>query len=178
MIDLKLLRALDEVGIAGAVAGANLHFQKLILQVRRIKLVARGNRGDGVLELPLERFGDGLAAETFHIFGIALEDGLRSIERFRRVPDLDVEIELLVACFHVRGISADELSPQAERFAQIAMIGFLDGFTRGLPGLRSASGFARLEAALAARYGAEAAGLIASGNALRVLRTGWGQRVV
>ena len=49
-----------------------------------------------------------------------------------------------------------------------------DGFIRPtLAGLGSARDLGRLEAALVSRYGGDGE-LIAGGNALRVLRSGWG----
>ena len=54
----------------------------------------------------------------------------------------------------------------------------LDGFIRPtMAGLESAADLRRLEDALRDRYRAEDAEAILGGNALRVLRAGWGRRV-
>ena len=93
-----------------------------------------------------------------------LNDGLRH----RRTQSFEESFEVI--CRHLDRIA--EITGSHE----YAAIGSdLDGFIKPtMGGLESMTDMSRLESALRDRYGAENAERICSGNALRVLRAGWG----
>lgn len=107
---------------------------------------------------------------------VAARDGVLGVLFCDHILALDLAIAprrtfedgFALLCRHVDRIAAVTGS---HRHAAIGSD--MDGFPRGLPGLRSMADFARLEAALVDRYGPEDAERIASGNVLRVLRAGW-----
>jgi membrane dipeptidase len=93
-----------------------------------------------------------------------LNDGLR------RTPTQSFEDSFEVICRHLDRIA------QITGSHEYAAIGSdLDGFIKPtMAGLESMTDMARLEAALRDRYDADDCERICSGNALRVLRAGWG----
>jgi microsomal dipeptidase-like Zn-dependent dipeptidase len=93
-----------------------------------------------------------------------LNDGQRRT-RTRRFED-----SFEVICRHL-----DRITQTTGSHEHTAIGSDLDGFIKPtMGGLESMTDMARLEAALRDRYGGEDAERICSGNALRVLRTGWG----
>jgi membrane dipeptidase len=91
-------------------------------------------------------------------------DGLRR----RRTRSFEQSVEVL--CRHV-----DRIAEITGSQRHTAIGSDLDGFIKPtLAGLQTMADMAALEEALTDRYGAEDAELIASGNALRVLRSYWG----
>lgn len=92
-------------------------------------------------------------------------DGLRE----RHTATLEDSLEVLFA--HV-----DRIAQIAGSHEHAALGSDLDGFVKPtLAGLDDSRSLAALDPALAKRYGPEIAAQIASGNALRVLRAGWGR---
>ena len=93
-------------------------------------------------------------------------DGLR-----RRGPKtFDESLEIL-------GRHIDRIAEITGSHRHVAIGSDLDGFIKPtLAGLQTMADMAPLERALIARYGEADAELIASDNALRVLRAGWGSR--
>ncbi|MDB5100397.1 MAG: Membrane-bound dipeptidase [Cyanobacteria bacterium RYN_339] len=118
------------------------------------------------------RFGDRercLSDET--IAQVAARDGVLGVILCEHMlgnglPAADRGFGLL--CRHIDRIAAVTGS---HRYAAIGSD--MDGFTRGLPGYRRMSDYARLGEQLVARYGTVDAEAIMAGNALRVLRKGW-----
>ena len=77
-----------------------------------------------------------------------------------------------VLCRHI-----DQIEELTGSHRHAAIGSDLDGFVKPtLAGLATMADMKRLEAALIARYGATDGELIASGNALRPLRSYWGAR--
>jgi microsomal dipeptidase-like Zn-dependent dipeptidase len=75
-------------------------------------------------------------------------------------------------CRHI-----DKLHELTGSYDHIAIGSDLDGYIKpALPGLEHQGRMADLQRALRERYGAEVAGQIAAGNALRVLRAQWGRK--
>ncbi len=75
-------------------------------------------------------------------------------------------------CRHI-----DRIHELTGSFDHIAIGSDLDGYIKpALPGLESQGRMADLQRALRTRYGEDVAEQIASGNALRVLRTQWGRK--
>ena len=75
-------------------------------------------------------------------------------------------------CRHI-----DKLHELTGSYDHIGIGSDLDGYIKpALPGLEHQGRMADLQQALATRYGADVAEQIASGNALRVLRTQWGRK--
>lgn len=71
----------------------------------------------------------------------------------------------------------DKLAQLTGGYDHVALGSDLDGFIKPtLTGLDSAADLGRLETALRSRYAAEDAEKLLNGNALRVLRAGWGRR--
>jgi microsomal dipeptidase-like Zn-dependent dipeptidase len=125
------------------------------------------------------RFGGqeyGLDEETLR--RIAARDGVAGLifaqhqlnDGVRRGQTKSFEESIEVICRHI-----DRIAEVTESHAHTAIGSDFDGFIKPtLGGLESMTDMARLEAALRDRYGAEDAERICSGNALRVLRAGWG----
>jgi microsomal dipeptidase-like Zn-dependent dipeptidase len=91
-------------------------------------------------------------------------DGLRR----RHTKSFDDSFELL-------GRHIDRIAEVTGSHEHVAIGSDLDGFIKPtLAGLQTMADMKPLEQALIARYGAADAELLASGNALRLLRTGWG----
>ncbi len=84
-------------------------------------------------------------------------------------PAATADRSFALLCRHI-----DQIAAITGSHRHAAIGSDMDGFTRGLVGYRRMSEFKRLEAALVERYGAEDAERIMAGNALRVLRKGWG----
>jgi microsomal dipeptidase-like Zn-dependent dipeptidase len=83
-----------------------------------------------------------------------------------------VEGSIQALCRHI-----DRLHELTGSYANIAIGSDLDGYIKpALPGLEDMSRMAHLQHALGARYGEEIAERICSDNALRVLRSHWGQK--
>lgn len=77
--------------------------------------------------------------------------------------------------FEVLGRHIDRIAEITGSHEHVAIGSDLDGFIKPtLAGLQTMGDMKPLEQALIARYGAADAVLLASGNALRLLRTGWG----
>jgi microsomal dipeptidase-like Zn-dependent dipeptidase len=92
-------------------------------------------------------------------------DGLRR----RRTRSFDQSFGIL--CEHI-----DRIVQITGSHRHVAIGSDLDGFIKPtLAGLQTMANMAELERALVTRYG-DHAELITSGNALRVLRAGWGRR--
>ena len=99
-----------------------------------------------------------------------MTDGLtaRLRRRGRRTRGFDESIGILSRHIdHIRRVTGSG--------EHVSIGSDLDGFIKPtLSGLEDASELGRLERALQTRYGDEEAALISAGNALRVLRAGWG----
>jgi microsomal dipeptidase-like Zn-dependent dipeptidase len=95
-----------------------------------------------------------------------ISDGLPG----RGNPSFEDSLERI--CAHV-----DHIAQVTGSFAHAAIGSDLDGYIKpALTGLEHHGRMRDLQAALARRYGSERAALVCSGNALRVLRAGWGAR--
>jgi microsomal dipeptidase-like Zn-dependent dipeptidase len=82
----------------------------------------------------------------------------------------DGSVEAL--CRHI-----DRIHELTGSYDHIGIGSDLDGYIKpALPGLESQGRMADLQRALRTRYGVDVAEQIASGNALRVLRTQWGRK--
>jgi microsomal dipeptidase-like Zn-dependent dipeptidase len=119
------------------------------------------NLDNATIERVAERQGViGLIASRFFI-----ADGLNGA----RPTTWSHTVELL--CRHI-----DEIRTVTGSYDNVAIGSDLDGFIKPtLPGLEDSGRLGRLVPALAERYGPEVARAIASGNARRVLRAGWGR---
>jgi microsomal dipeptidase-like Zn-dependent dipeptidase len=92
-----------------------------------------------------------------------LNDGIRR----RETTTLEESLEVI--CKHI-----DKIAEVTGGYEQIALGSDFDGFIKpSMGGLETAADLKLLEGALRKRYGDESADLMASGNALRVLRTLW-----
>ena len=92
------------------------------------------------------------------------------LDGLRRRPTQSFEQSLEVLCRHI-----DRIAELTGSHRHTAIGSDLDGFVKPtLAGLQTMADMAPLEQALVNRYGAADGGLIASGNALRVLRSYWG----
>jgi microsomal dipeptidase-like Zn-dependent dipeptidase len=93
-----------------------------------------------------------------------LRDGLSRL----RVRSLDRSIEII--CDHI-----DRIASVTGSYDNLGIGSDLDGFIKPtMGGIESSADMARLERALRQRYGEEIAQKICFGNAMRVLRAGWG----
>jgi microsomal dipeptidase-like Zn-dependent dipeptidase len=94
-----------------------------------------------------------------------LNDGLR--KKGDHTKTLDESLEVI--CRHI-----DKIAEVTGGYEQIGLGTDFDGFIKPtMGGLETMADLATLERALERKYGAEATGLMTSGNALRVLRTLW-----
>jgi microsomal dipeptidase-like Zn-dependent dipeptidase len=119
----------------------------------------RYNLDAGTIERIAER--DGVVGLILAEHQVA--DGLRR----RRTRTLEDSLEVLAA--HV-----DAIAGITGSLRHVAIGSDLDGFIKPtLAGLDSAAAMVSLQAGLAERYGARDAERICSGNAVRLLRTGW-----
>jgi microsomal dipeptidase-like Zn-dependent dipeptidase len=150
---LDLLDALDperSVPVLATHAGFRFGAQAYMLDE---PTVARIAQRDGVVGLILAQH--------------QLDDGLRDRPATTFAQTKDVIYR------HV-----DRIAQITGGYAHLGIGSDLDGFIRPtMAGLESAADLRRLEDALRDRYRAEDAEAMLGGNALRVLRAGWGRRV-
>jgi microsomal dipeptidase-like Zn-dependent dipeptidase len=149
---LDLLDALDpgqSVPVLATHAGFRFGTQAYMLDEATVQRIARR---DGVIGLILaqHQLDDGLLDGPATTFEQTKDIIFRHIDRIAQITGGHAHV----------GIGSD-----------------LDGFIRPtMAGLESAADLARLEDALRERYATEDAEAIVCGNALRVLRAGWGRR--
>jgi microsomal dipeptidase-like Zn-dependent dipeptidase len=111
----------------------------------------------------------GRIAERKGVIGLIMAqhqlcDGLSRL----RVRSLDRSIEII--CDHI-----DRIASVTSSHDHLAIGSDLDGFIKPtMGGIESMADMARLERELRRRYGEEIAGKVCHGNALRVLKAGWG----
>jgi microsomal dipeptidase-like Zn-dependent dipeptidase len=99
---------------------------------------------------------------------IACEHYLTDGVRKERTTTFDESVD--VVCAHI-----DRIAEITGSHGHAALGSDMDGYIKPtVKGLEHAGRLSDLEAALVKRYGAETAGKVCSGNALRVLRSNWG----